>query len=127
MEIPTNPDELVALLKVVLAKHIADGANSPLNALDMAAFENKTEEAKTQNTLSHQLRKDSETATESRDIALGIAKGQVSSTEGTGLYYLKSIREVLLGLYKGKEHKLGDWGFSVHSAPKSGGGNKPAA
>ena len=60
--------------------------------------------------------------TEKRNKTLGIARDQASTTEGTLLFYLSSIRDVLLGKYKGKEQSLGEWGFEVnttsHPKPK---------
>ena len=118
VNIPSNAQELIILMRKVLARHAADGAKSPLNAINVKDFAAKVTTAETANNLAQKLRHESETANEERNLALGIANGQISSTNGTALYYLKGVREILLGVYKGREHKLGDWGFNVDTSPK---------
>ena len=123
VSIPANPDDLIALSKSIVAKHAADGAGSPLAALNMADMGAKTTTADTQNQASDKLYRDAETATQNRDIALGSSK----STQGTVNYYVSSVRDMLLGLYKGNEQKLGDWGFTVDQSPQGGSKAAPQA
>jgi len=111
--IPTNPDELIGLGQRNLKKHVADGAGSPLNVLNMADMQAKTIAANTLNISAKQLNRDKEEAFENRDIALGIDVSQEAGIPGTVDFYLKSCRDVLLGIHKGKEQKLGQWGFEV--------------
>jgi len=111
--IPINPDELIGLSQRNLAKHALDGAGSPLNALDMGDMQGKTIAANTLNISAKQLNRDKEQAFESRDIALGIDVSQEAGIPGTVDFYLKSSRDVLLGINKGKEQKLGEHGFEV--------------
>jgi len=113
--IPVNPQELIGLSERTLTKHAADGANSVLSALDMADMQAKTTLAKIRDAQAGQLNRDKETAFEARDLALGDDTG----TEGTVIFYVTSARDILLGIYKGKEHKLGDWGFEVNSSSGS--------
>ena len=40
-------------------------------------------------------------------------------------YYVRAARDVLLGIYKGNEQKLGEWGFEVDYGPRSGGTPPP--
>jgi hypothetical protein len=87
----------------------------------MTDFATKTNTADAQNQLSARLYRDAETATQNRDIALGTDR----STQGTVNYYVAAAREMLLGIYKGNEQKLGDWGFTVEQSAQ-GGGAKPA-
>jgi hypothetical protein len=119
--IPKNPDDLIALAKSIGAKHTADSAGSPLASLNMADFTGKTANADAQNELSAKLYRDAETATQNRDLALG----ENRRAQGTVNYYVAAVRDVLLGLYKGNEQKLGDWGFEVDQSA-AGGGSKPA-
>jgi hypothetical protein len=122
VNIPKNPDALIALAQSIGKKHTADGATSPLASLNMADFSAKTGTADTQNQASAKLYRDAETATQNRDLALGD-----KSTQGTVNCYVASVRDVLLGLYKGNEQKLGDWGFEVdQSAPASPKATPPA-
>lgn len=111
--IPKNPDKLIVLSKAVTAKHLADGPNSPLAGLNMGELATKTALADTQNNMALKLRRDAELATQNRDLALGLedpAKGTVTHT-------LRSVRDILAGLYKGNEQRLGDWGFEVDASP----------
>ena len=119
--IPTNPDDLIALGKSIGVKHTADGAGSPLTALNMADMGAKTTTADTQNQASQKLYRDAETATQNRDNALGKDK----TTQGTVGYYVTAARDLLLALNKGNEQKLGDWGFTVDQSAQSSA--KPAA
>ncbi|MFN0067769.1 MAG: hypothetical protein ACKVYV_09055 [Limisphaerales bacterium] len=69
------------------------------------------------------LRQKAEQCTEARDRTLGIASARTE--EGTALFAVLAAREVLLGLHKGREHRLGDWGFEVDASPRAKA--KPAA
>lgn len=120
VNIPTNPDELIALSQSIVAKHTADAAGSPLAALNMTDMGVKTTAADTQNKASAKAYRDGELATQNRDIALGSDK----STPSTVNYYVSSVRDMLLVLYKGNEQKLGDWGFTVDQSAQSS--SKPA-
>ena len=113
VEIPTDAPGLISLATNIIAKHVADGAASPIAALDMADFAAKNTEATTKDALGKQLNRDKEKATGERDQALGIARGQKVDSPGTVKFYTTSVRDVLLGLNKGSEFKLGDWGFDV--------------
>ncbi|MBP9151344.1 MAG: hypothetical protein KBF73_03595 [Flavobacteriales bacterium] len=118
--IPRNADELIELGESIVAKHNEAVATSPLNGLDMAAFAAKVAAAKAKNVEQKKLRKDAETATEDRDGLLGKKKDQNSTTEGTVLNFVSSVRDILLGHNKGKEQHLGDFGFEVSQSGSSG-------
>jgi hypothetical protein len=118
INIPSNPGDLLSLALNILAKHTADGPGSPLAGLDMADMRGKTTTADTQHKLSEKLRRDAETATQNRDLALGGA-----NVKGTVAWYVRSVRDVLEGLNKSNEQKLGDWGYKVDQSPRS---NEPA-
>ena len=120
--IPKNPDDLIKLSKSIGTKNTADGAGSPLASLNMADFTAKTATADTQNQASAKLYRDAEQATQNRDLALGAGR----ITPGTVNYYVTAVRDILLGIYKGNEQKLGDWGFTVDQSSAPGGGTKPA-
>jgi hypothetical protein len=61
------------------------------------------------------LRRDAEVATENCDLAIG-DNGNPLTVE----YNVRSARDILAGLNKGNERKLGDWGFEVDSAAQGG-------
>lgn len=107
--LPKNKGLAIQLAQAILAKHKADGAASPLSALNMADMTDKTTAADTQNQLSEKLYRDAETATQNCDLAMGADY----TTPGTVNYYLAAVRDLLLGIYKGNEQKLGDWNFVV--------------
>jgi hypothetical protein len=113
INVPTSADPMISLAKKIKDKHIADGAASPLAALDMADFMVKTKTADDQNELAAKLYRDAEAATQARDLALGLKSG----APGTVAQYIRSVRDVLAGIYEGNEKKLGDWGFEVDDSP----------
>jgi len=113
VNIPLEPPALTELAEAIIAKHVADGAASPLNLLDMTDMADKTTFAKARHEEAEQMEKDKEKAYETRDLALGINEDQDSFTPGTVNYYVKSVRDVLLGANKGREQNLGDWGYSI--------------
>lgn len=114
VEIPKNPDDCITLAGKVITKHVADGATSPLTGLGMADMAVKNTTADAQNKQSKDLARQSQLCTENRDIALG----KDTSKEGTVRFYLNSVRDTLLGKYRGNPSQLGDWGFDVATTPK---------
>lgn len=120
VEIPRNPEELIKLLKAVTKKHDADGATSPLRDMAISTVKGQMVEAEKQHTDSEAFRKKSEECTQARDKALGLSKKAIE--DGTALWHVMAMRDVLMGIFKGREQKLGEWGFSVDGSQKS----KPA-
>ncbi|MEO5572552.1 MAG: hypothetical protein ABIT08_06645 [Bacteroidia bacterium] len=113
VEIPTDAPGMMRLAGLIIAKDIALGAASLVKGLDMTDFAAKNTDADTKHTLGQKLNRDKEKATAARDKPLGIAEGQTVKTPGTVKFYVTSSRDVLLGLNKGEEHNLGDWGYDV--------------
>jgi len=120
VEIPTDAPGLIGLADLIIKKHVLDGAASPIKGLDMALFTAKHGTADAQHKLATQLNRDKEKAYRERDHALGIADGQTTKTPGTVKFYVTSARDVLLGLNKGKEFNLGDWGYDVQFSSGAG-------
>lgn len=115
VDIPSNPDDLIKLGKQLKDKHVALGDDSPIKGVkDIALFPAKLAVADTKNALMIQLYKDAEKATQDRDLPLG-QTGQLR--EQTVRYWVTAARDVLLGLNKGNEQALGDWGFTVDTSP----------
>jgi co-chaperonin GroES (HSP10) len=110
-----SADALIVLAKNVLRKHQQDGANSLLLPLDLSTLELRLVEAEEKLQAGRALNRDKEKATQARNIVLGIDKGQTSKTPNTVKYLVKSIRDVLLGIYRGREQELGAWGFEVNA------------
>lgn len=108
VEIPANPDDLLLLLKKVIAKNELDGVNSPLKGLNMATFAAKTGIAAASNSEMQRLYDVAKIETGKRDNALGSIQ-----TADTALYILGQIRDMLLAIYKDNPRELGQWGFDV--------------
>lgn len=122
--IPSNPDDLINLGKKLKDKHVALGEASPIKGVkDLDQLPAKLTTAETKNELSKQLYRDAEKATQDRDLPLGHT-GQLR--EQTVRYWVTAARDVLLGLNKGNEQALGDWGFSVDTSPPVKKVKKPA-
>lgn len=120
VEIPTDAPGLIALANLIIKKHVLDGLASPIKGLNMADFSAKHNTADARHKTGNQLNRDKEKATGERDHALGIAEGQKVTTPGTVKFYVTSARDVLLGLNKGKEYNLGDWGYDVQFSSGAG-------
>ena len=109
VEIKKKPDFLIGIAERIINKHDSDGENSVLNVINMPDMKQKTVEAREKNSLAYKNSRSKEIAFEARDISLGIKSGNAVSLN----YYVKASRNILLGIYKGKEHLLGDHGFEV--------------
>ena len=139
--LPKKDLTLIALAKAIIAKHIADGANSPLtNFVDTATLQAKLQIAESENILSLQLHRDAETARSLRDVAIwGDADAQTTKVAGSIMHELTNAAQGLAVIYKTNLHLLGAWGFTVNAAtspttpatpptptpPSGGGGNNP--
>ncbi len=111
VDVPTNPDDLIALATKILAKDTALGASSPFkNIKNWSNFSTLNGTAGTSNDSSKTLYQQAEEATQTRDNALG-QTGQLK--ENTVRWFVTSARDVLLGLNKGSEQALGEYGFNV--------------
>lgn len=120
VNIPTNPDKLIQLSQTVLDKHVAVGAASPLGGLKITEWTANSTLADTQNKSAAQLRRDAEKATQARDNAIS------DNTNPLGVEFnVKSARDILMALYKGREQQLGDWGFDVDMSARPSGPTPP--
>ena len=111
-----NPDFIAALVRAIMLKHNADGANSPLHSLPMLVLANKSQAAADKHTAMLQLKRDSELVTEKRNLILGynaVSQNFSRQVEGTILFYIASVRDVLMGNFRENPRKLGEWGFTV--------------
>ena len=87
------------------------------NIKNWSAFSGLNGTADTNNKSSNDLYQQAEEATQQRDIALG-QTGQLH--ENTVRWFVTSARDVLLGLFKGSEQQLGEYGFNVTYGPAAG-------
>ena len=118
--IPENAKGLIDLANKIIKKYKADNSKSPLSGFSMTDMENKNTIAGKKHTLAKKLSREAEAAIKARNLALGKGKDQQSTTPGTILFYVTSIRDMLLGLFKGQEHKLRNWGFDVDVSTRVG-------
>jgi len=128
IEIPKNPDMLIELVGKILEKHNQDGPNSTLNALDMPLLQNIYTSVEAENIKAKQMQKNIETLIEKHNKELGIHKSQTLDTKGTVRFLTVAVRNTLLGLLKGNEQALGDYGYVVNHSPtrkKTTKGNSP--
>lgn len=129
IEIPENkPDKLTDLADKVLAKSKELGTASPLSNLDMATFEKNLTDGKAKRTEAKKLHDQAETLNQQANLNLGIDKSQNVNSTGSVYSTLASARDILLGIYKGQEKKLTEWGFNVVISEVSNNGrlNKTA-
>ncbi len=116
VEIPQNSEALSLLATYIVQKHQSNPNDSVVPPTLIEPLVILVAETTILVESSLQLRRDAETATQSRNLLLGIARTQNSKTPNTLRYYLSSIRDILLGLYRGQEQRLGDWGFEVNAS-----------
>jgi hypothetical protein len=116
IEVPGNsPDALIALGEKIDKKNTELDGESPLRSLNMTALKDGLSVAKTKKEQARELRRQAEKLNEEADLALGLGKTQNSKTPDTVLNIITAARDVLLGINRGKEEALGDWGFKVVS------------
>lgn len=116
VNIPREPENLLKLALQIVEKHERDGATSLLLGFDMTKLKEDSLAAQPALAAMLQTRKNAEAATQNRDRALGKADGQTTKTRGTAMFLIASIRDILLGRYRGNERILGEWGFEVNEA-----------
>lgn len=124
IDVPGNsPDALIALGEKIDKKNTELAAESPLKSLNMTALKAGLATAKAKKEHARELHKEAEKLNEEADLALGISKTQNSKTPDTVLNIITAARDVLLGINRGREEALSDWGFKVvsgSSAKKNG-------
>jgi hypothetical protein len=111
--ISRSPGRLMELAQRVLNKHVADDEDTLLGGFDMEDFADKLAYAKEQHELSQEHFREMKRAYSDRNLALGFDRRQRLRLPETALYYLTSVRDVLLGNFRNNEHQLGLWGFTV--------------
>lgn len=117
--IPREPEKLVELAKRIIKKHEEDGVASPLRFLDMDAFKSNVLEGEKNYLEARQLMRDAEEKMAKGHFALGTGrKMRGSDNPQSAKQIIRSVRDILLGIHKGKEKNLGDSGFDVDDSPR---------
>lgn len=94
-------------------KHVADGANSPLNAIqgiDWSSYGNSIAAASNKHQEAEEYKLKMEQAYQERD--------KLMEPVNNGLI---QGRQLLKAAYVNNPKKLGEWGFRVHNTPKNKG------
>lgn len=112
--IPRNAEKIITLAKLIMQKHYNDGGNSVLQSLNLDIVNTRLYEAEQKLQEAQAANREKEKATQLRNIALGLDKGQNTKTGNTIKYIVRAVRDLLLGVYRGSEQMLGDWGFEVN-------------
>lgn len=108
--IPTNPSDLLILAQKIYDKHIADGATSPLNAMNdynWATEGPKVAPCKQNNDDAEAAAKKAEQFYRQRDVDLPSVKAIVQNSAA-----------VLKSIYAKNPKVLGDYGLVVDDTPK---------
>lgn len=114
VDIPSNrPDDLIILGDTIEKKNTELADASPLKSLNMAALKAGLTAAKAKREEASMLHKRAEKLNQEANLALGLGESQNSKTPDTVLNIIISARDVLLGINRGKEEALNDWGFNV--------------
>ena len=114
VDIPNNrADELLALGENIDKMNTELGELSPVKGLNIAALQAGVATAKSKRDEAGKLHKQAEKLNEEANLVLGLDKTQNSKTPDTILNIVTATRDILLGLNRGKEEALNDWGFDV--------------
>jgi hypothetical protein len=114
VEIPIGkPDDFLTLAAAIAAKHTELGEGSPVKSLNMSTFGANVTKAKGFRDDAAKLHKQAETLNEQSRVVLGISENQNSQIEGTVYNLITRVRDILLGIYRGQEEKLNEWGFNI--------------
>jgi len=117
VDVPTNPDDLTNLIGKIVAQDTAmntsSPGSSPLNHKDVAALKAIQASAQPDRALIKNLQPQIDAAVQRSETTLGLADGQTVRTEGTGLFLVTKIRDLLLAQYKGQEKQMEGFGFPV--------------
>jgi hypothetical protein len=108
-----KPDELTKLGDNVLKRHLELGADSPLNGLNMTTFADKLNDGIAKRAEAKRLHEQAELLNQQAGLSLGLDRSQNAKSQGTVYSTLTSARDILLGLNRGQERKLAEWGFEV--------------
>jgi hypothetical protein len=131
VDVPANPDDLTALIGNIIAQdaalNTATPGSSPINPKDIAALKAIQASAQPDRTLIKNLQPQIDAAVQRSETALGLANGQGVRTEGTGLFLVTKVRDVLLAQYKGQEKQMEGFGYTVVMGSATNAQRQPAA
>jgi hypothetical protein len=110
-----SADKLIDLCSHIEKQHTTLGSASPASFLEMDDLGKKIESVKDLRKKAQELHREAEKLNQQANLILGISKTQSSTSEGTLLNIATRIRNILLGIYRGREENLNLWGYNVVS------------
>ncbi len=118
IELPSSsPDLLIKLLEDIKAQHTkretATPGSSPLDDATIIALDEQVTSAKADRLKAQALTAEATALLEKSNKALGLAEGQTQRVEKTGLFYAAQTRDALLAAFRGQEHEMETFGFTV--------------
>jgi len=115
--IPTTPDDLKTLIEAIKAKHATfiPPSGSPLTVflqentkIDLALMVADAAQAITDNDAAEAERQQKESRKQQRDTLWNPVMG-----------HMRIIGSFIVGVFKGREKKAGDWGYTVDDSPRA--------
>jgi len=104
---------LTRLALDILTQVKEEGGTGPLSNYNIETVERTLEKCQTLVTEAEKANKLAHRKNRERDLAFGKAADQYMDTPGHLLFYIGSMRDILLGHYKGRERELSRYGFKV--------------
>jgi hypothetical protein len=108
VKIPTNATELLKLIAQIQMEHVALGVNLPLGKLDWTTIDPKITQATGYDNQATEHHQKGEQLTEKRDVLMPDVRE-----------FVRSCRDVLLGLNRSNPRALADFHFVVNDAVPS--------
>ena len=106
----SDPVSLVKLAKSITTRQAGEGASKRVAVeIDMVTLTKNTALAEEIQNKIEKLTRETEELVGTRNQLLGIAAGQTSQTEGTLLFEIMRIKDLLLGASRGNEKALEPW------------------
>ncbi|MES2734597.1 MAG: hypothetical protein V4714_22810 [Bacteroidota bacterium] len=107
--LPQHAEEILQLAHHIVARHVENGASSPLKVQHVAEINAKASAAQSKHAEGMRFLKFAQELFKERDQLMGIT--QPEFTPKNILFYIQSVQETLLGT-AGSEDELTQWGFS---------------
>lgn len=107
VDIPRNPEALLALAETICTRDAELGERSPLGFLNWSEKAPQLDEAIAAHEEAEALRRQMEAAYEKRDKLVKDATT-----------WVRQSRDILTGVYRDEMRKLGDYGFTVDGSPR---------
>ncbi len=108
-----SPEALLRLANDIVAKHIGDGASSPLSQAKLSRLQELVNAANAANADARNHDAEAQARRQQRDNVLGLAPGQTAVSRDTVLNLVSYVRDYLRIHSEGHEDTLEKYGFGV--------------